>query len=86
MSFLVTKKSKGYRLDRGQGCRNNHQKVPVVVQWVKSPNGIHENVGSIPGLAQWVKDPELLWLWYRPAATAPNRPLPVNFYMPLVQP
>ena len=28
-----------------------------------------------PGLAQWVKDPALLWLWCRPAATAPIRPL-----------
>ena len=32
-------------------------------------------VGSILSLAQWVKDPELLWLWLRPVATAPIRPL-----------
>ena len=35
----------------------------------------HEVSGSISGLAQRVKDPKLQWLWCRPAATAPIRPL-----------
>ena len=30
--------------------------VPAVVQWVKNPTSIREDVGSIPGLSQWVKD------------------------------
>ena len=40
-----------------------------------NPNRNLEVAGSIPGLAQWAKDSELLWLWCRPAATAPIGPL-----------
>ena len=40
---------------------------------VTNPTSIHETTGSIPGLTQW--DPALLWLWYRPTATTPIRPL-----------
>ena len=35
----------------------------------------HEVAGLIPGLHQWVRDLALLWLWHRPVATAPIRPL-----------
>ena len=38
-----------------------------------NPTRHREVAGWIPGLAQWIKDPELLWLWYRPAATASIR-------------
>ena len=37
--------------------------------------GIHEDTGLNPGLIQWVKDLASQWLWRRPAAIAPIRPL-----------
>ena len=46
-----------------------------MAQWVTNPTGIHEVSGSILGLTQWVKDLALLWLWCRPGAAAPIRPL-----------
>ena len=45
------------------------------MQRLTNPTRNHEVSGSIPDLTQWVKDPALLWLWYRPVATASIRPL-----------
>ena len=49
--------------------------VPVVAQRLTNPTSIHEEADSIPGLARWAGDLEMLWLWRRPAAVAPIRPL-----------
>ena len=53
----------------------NNTGVPVVAQWLMNPTSNHGDMGSTPGTTQWVKDPALLWLWCKPAGTAPIQPL-----------
>ena len=45
LSLLVYRNARGFSAG-----------IPVVMQWVKNPTSIYEDVGSIPGLVQWVKD------------------------------
>ena len=77
--------------DRGMDKKEVILGVPVMAQWLMNPTRNHEVADSVPSLAQWVKgssiavscgvgcrcssDPALLWLWCRPVATAPIRPL-----------
>ena len=46
-----------------------------MAQWLPNPTRKHEVADLIPVFAQWGKDPTLLWLWRRPVAIAPIRPL-----------
>ena len=57
-----------------------------MAQWLTNPTRNHEVVCLIPGLTHGIamsygvrrrcgSYPALLWLWHRPAATAPIRPL-----------
>ena len=57
-----------------------------MVQPLRNPPRIHEDAGTIPGPTHWVTDLALLWLWHRPTAVAPIRPLAWNFHMPQVWP
>ena len=52
-----------------------HHILLLIVAQQKQSDWNHEVAGSIPGLTQGVKDLALLWLWCRPAATGPIRPL-----------
>ena len=61
--------------ERQPVVKNTKWGIPAVAQWLMNPTRNHEVEGSIPGLAQWVKDTALLWLWCRPVAAAPIRPL-----------
>ena len=56
--------------------------VPIMAQQLTNLTNIHEDVGSTSSIAvscglsrRCGLDPELLWLWHRPAATAPIQPL-----------
>ena len=51
--------------------KKKKKRVPVVAEQLANPTSIREDAGLIPGLTQWVKDLASLWLWRRPAATAP---------------
>ena len=55
--------------------KETRQGIPVVAQQKRIRLVAMRMWVQISGLAQWVRDPLLLWLWCRPAAVAPIRPL-----------
>ena len=76
-------------------------RVPVMAQWLANQTSSHEDMRSIPGLSvgqgssaamscgvshRHVLDPALLWLWYRPEATASIGPLARELPYAMMQP
>ena len=74
----MAKKKKKKKLKKKNHSRSSCHGVAET-----NPTRSHEIEGFLPGLDQWIKDPvflcamdpTLLWLWCRPMATAPIRPL-----------
>ena len=55
--------------------KTRRSEYPLWLSGLRNPTSIHAAAGSIPGLTQCVKDLAWLWLWCRPAASAPVQPL-----------
>ena len=55
--------------------KTRRSEYPLWLSGLRNPTSIHATAGSILGLAQCIKDLAWLWLWCRPAASAPVQPL-----------